>query len=99
MTATAANSNPTPEPAPAPAPAPAVPAPASAPHVDPTLRSIVSVLAVSMVLLVAAFLFYVLIEHPTIAQPVQAVVGLLGLFIAGGSIIVTLHTANLIRRQ
>ncbi|MFE9574597.1 hypothetical protein ACFYMW_39860 [Streptomyces sp. NPDC006692] len=94
MTVTATNPNSTPPAQPATPAGPAVPTPPPAPQTDPTLSRIVTVLAVGEVFLVAAFLFYVLVEHPALGQPVQAVLGLLGLVTAGGSILVTLHALN-----
>ncbi|MEV8529829.1 hypothetical protein AB0451_37995 [Streptomyces sp. NPDC052000] len=88
---TATNPNPTPEPT---TPAPAVPAPTPAPHVDPTLRRIVTALAIGVVLLLVAFLCYVVAEHPTAAQPIQAGLNLLGVLVAGGAILATLHAIN-----
>ncbi|MGW1871472.1 hypothetical protein ACWCPS_38885 [Streptomyces mauvecolor] len=51
-------------------------------------------LAIGMVVLVAAFLFYGLAEYPAAAQPVQAVLALLGILVRGGSILVALHALN-----
>ncbi|MFJ8313642.1 hypothetical protein ACIQ9Q_33680, partial [Streptomyces sp. NPDC094438] len=84
----------TPAPATPAAPAPSVPNPEPAPQTDPTIRRIVTALAIAMVALLAAFLFYALAEHPAAAQPAQAVLALFGILGAVGSILTTLHTLN-----
>ncbi|MFJ8314026.1 hypothetical protein ACIQ9Q_41090, partial [Streptomyces sp. NPDC094438] len=84
----------TPAPATPAAPAPSVPNPEPAPQTDPTLRRTVTALAIGMVVLVAAFLFYALAEHPAAAQPAQAVLALLGVLGTVGSILATLHALN-----